>query len=180
MRARAGPGLASLKVSNAFRFVFGPSRWVSEASTISVRTRWRSMPSPPTSANPAPKMTANLALAAATSSNAATASPTRMTARSTGPPGTSWMVGTHTRPSSSTRLGFTGVTVAPKASAQARNLRHMLVAGRPAESEAPITATDSGSEEGVEVDFAQAGRTTGQVGGAGVARGGSGHGGDNT
>ena len=93
IRASLRPGLDSSKVSKALRLVLGPSRWVSEAATSSASWRWRSMPAPPTSANPAPKITANLALAAAAWAKAGRESLTRMTARSAGPPGTSPMVG---------------------------------------------------------------------------------------
>ena len=100
MSAMRFPATSSRKVSKALRFVFGPSRCVLEASTIAASLRWASMPSPPTSAKPAAKITANFACAAATSSNIDVASPTRITARSTGP-GTSAIVFAQGTPSSS-------------------------------------------------------------------------------
>src|SRR3954471_9742523 len=143
MRARRLPARSSRNVSNALRFVFGPSRRVSEACTMPASRCWAASPSAPTSANPAAKITANFGFFSTTASNASMALPVRITARSTSP-GTSSIDRKHGTPSTLSRFGFTGWKAAPNCSDHARILRVIADFGLFGVSDAPSTATERG------------------------------------
>src|SRR4051794_2624365 len=135
--------MSSLNVSNAFRFVFGPSRCVSDAcTTFSSRSCSRS-PSAPTSAKPAAKITAKRGFFSSTVSKDSIALLVRITARSTSP-GTSAIVSKQGSPSTVSRFGLTGKKSEPACSAQARILRVIAAVGLPVVSDAPRTATERG------------------------------------
>src|SRR4051812_594418 len=143
MSARRLPARSSRNVSNALRFVLGPSRRGSEARTIAASRAWAASPSAPTSANPAAKITANFGFFSTTASNASTALPVRITARSMSP-GTSSIERKQGTPSTLSRFGFTGWKAAPNCSAHARILRVMADVGLFGVSDAPSTATERG------------------------------------
>src|SRR4051794_24883394 len=143
MRARRLPARSSRNVSNALRFVFGPSRRVSDACTMPASRAWAASPSAPTSANPAAKITANFGFFSTTAANASTALPVRMTARSMSP-GTSSIDRKQDTPSTLSRFGFTGWKAAPNCSDHARILRVMADVGLFGVSDAPSTATERG------------------------------------
>src|SRR3954469_15394933 len=143
MRARRLPGRSSRNVSKALRLVFGPSRCVSDPCTISASLACSRSPAAPTSANPAAKITANFGFLSSTDSNASTALPVRITARSTSP-GTSSIEDTHGTPSTASRFGLTGWNAAPNCSDHARILRVMADVGLFGVSDAPSTATERG------------------------------------